>query len=124
MELRYAEAGRHQVCSVKSGEVRDCLQGSHSARTRVHEYGLGAIEASADTLFYSNDADSAVYAINRTDASATPRRLTLPDTKRRFADLEFSPQVFPSYFQLIFLIIYSNAFYVFVAHTSTQLIIF
>ena len=90
VELRYTEA---QVCSVKNGEIRDWLPGSHSARTRVHEYGLGAIDASADTLFFSNDADRAVYALDRNDSSALPRRLSLPDTKRRFADLEFSPQV-------------------------------
>ena len=93
VELRFAEEGRQQVCSVKNGEIRDWLPGSLSARTRVHEYGLGTIEVSANTLFYSNDADGGVYALDRNEATATPRRLSLPDTKRRFADLEFSPKV-------------------------------
>lgn len=94
VELRFAEEGRYQVCSVKNGEVRDWLPESHSARNRVHEYGLGAIAVSADTLFYSNDADSAVYAIARNEATANPHRLSRPNTKRRFADFEFSPKVY------------------------------
>lgn len=94
MEVRFAEDGRYQVCSSKNGVVREWLKSPHSARNRVHEYGLGAIEVSADTLFYSNDADNGLYALNRSDATGTAKRLSRPDTERRFADLEFSPKVY------------------------------
>lgn len=61
-ERRPAEGGRTAVVESHLGERIERLAPPWNARTRVHEYGGGAILADGRTLFFSNFADGRVYA--------------------------------------------------------------
>jgi dipeptidyl aminopeptidase/acylaminoacyl peptidase len=83
-ELRPAEGGRNAVvrCS-RDGVVADILPAPYNARTRVNEYGGGAVAVADGTLFFANDADQRVY---RLEPGSSPVPITAPD-ERRYADL-------------------------------------
>mgnify|MGYP003732187251 FL=1 len=67
--------------------ARELLPPDFNARTRVHEYGGGALAFGPDRLFAVNDSDQQVYLLT---PGGTVRQLT-HTPGRRFADLEWSP---------------------------------
>lgn len=83
IESRPDEGGRGAIAALSSsGNVIDLVDKGYSARSRVHEYGGGALFAGGDgTLFFVNGRDQEIYAI-RDDG---PEQITdAPDL--RFAD--------------------------------------
>jgi dipeptidyl aminopeptidase/acylaminoacyl peptidase len=66
-EIRSDEGGRTVVCEARDGVVHDLTPTGTNARTRVHEYGGGAVWFDGDTVFYSEFGDSRLY---RTDGGA------------------------------------------------------
>ena len=85
-EGRPAEKGRAPVMRwTKEAGVSELLPAPYSARSRVHEYGGGEFLVAGGTLFFVNDADQDVYAMDLAAGAGHIRRLTnLPRT--RFAD--------------------------------------
>ncbi len=93
-EGRPAEKGRTQIMRWSEAlGLSELLPLPFSARSKVHEYGGGEFLVAGGLLYFVNDSDQDVYAvdISAIDASqGTPsiRRLTdCPDT--RFADMAF-----------------------------------
>jgi dipeptidyl aminopeptidase/acylaminoacyl peptidase len=91
-ESRAAEAGRMVVVEWLDGEVRDVLPPGWNARTRVHEYGGGAVWYHGDTVFFSEFGDSRVY---RLDTPAAEPRPVTPEPAAphalRYADGRVTP---------------------------------
>jgi dipeptidyl aminopeptidase/acylaminoacyl peptidase len=79
-EIRAGEGGRTVVCELGSDGVRDLVPAEANARTRVHEYGGGAVWFHGRTTFYSDFSDGRVY---RTDGGE-PRPIT-PEPPRPHA---------------------------------------
>ena len=63
-EDRTGEGGRTVVCELAQDGVRDLIPADANARTRVHEYGGGAVWFHGRTTFYSDFRDGRLY---RTD---------------------------------------------------------
>lgn len=83
-ELRPAEGGRNAVVRRGAdGVVADVLAAPYNARTRVNEYGGGAVAVADGVLFFANDADQRLY---RLEPGSAPVPITPPDA-RRYADL-------------------------------------
>jgi dipeptidyl aminopeptidase/acylaminoacyl peptidase len=82
-ESRPEEGGRQALLKADaSGKVEDLLPAPFSARSRVHEYGGGEFLVVGPTVYFVNDKDQDVYAL---EAGRSPQRLTnAPAT--RFAD--------------------------------------
>jgi dienelactone hydrolase len=80
-----AEGGRVAAMRLMPNGQRETITPApFNVRTRVHEYGGGAMAVRDDTLYFSNFADNLVYA---QEAGAAPRPLT--DNKlQRHADFE------------------------------------
>jgi dipeptidyl aminopeptidase/acylaminoacyl peptidase len=91
-ETRPTEAGRTQVVRrAADGDLRDVLPGTHSASTRVHEYGGGAWWLDGDSLCFVEDRDQRIW---RLDPGGDPWPLTpRPPTDRawRYADGTVTP---------------------------------
>ncbi len=85
-EGRPAEKGRATVMRwSKADGVSELLPQPYSARSRVHEYGGGEFLVADGRLFFVNDADQDVYAMDLETGAGVIRRITsLPQT--RFAD--------------------------------------
>ncbi len=74
IEPRPAEAGRSVVVKGHADGSRSVLTPEgFDARTRVHEYGGGAVWRHGDAVFFSNFGDSRVY---RVDGGGEPRPVT------------------------------------------------
>ena len=85
LEGRAAEGGRVVVCRrAADGSTRTLTPAPFNVRTRVHEYGGGAMLAVGGELFFSNFADNLVY---RQLGAAAPVALT-QDSRLRHADFE------------------------------------
>jgi dipeptidyl aminopeptidase/acylaminoacyl peptidase len=82
-ESRPEEGGRQALLEADAaGKVADLLPAPFSARSRVHEYGGGEFLAVGTTVYFVNDKDQDVYAL---EAGRPPQRITnAPAT--RFAD--------------------------------------
>jgi dipeptidyl aminopeptidase/acylaminoacyl peptidase len=80
-----AEGGRVAAVRVLANGQREALTPApFNVRTRVHEYGGGALAVHGDALYFSNFADNLVYG---QEGGGTPRPLT--DNKlQRHADFE------------------------------------
>jgi dipeptidyl aminopeptidase/acylaminoacyl peptidase len=87
VESRPDEGGRAVLVRWAPGDApEDVLPAPWSVRTRAHEYGGGALAASADVVCFVHDADQRLYRLDaRLDADATPRPLT-PAGPWRWAD--------------------------------------
>lgn len=85
IEERPAEQGRGVIVRLDhDGVARDLLPQGYSARSRVHEYGGGALLVEGETIFFVNHADQQIYAIG---SDGTPARLT-QSADTRFADMD------------------------------------
>ena len=73
-ESRPAEGGRTVVVEAGPEGVVDVLPATANARTRVHEYGGGAVWYHGDTTFYSEFADGRLYRVD--GAGIEPRPIT------------------------------------------------
>jgi dipeptidyl aminopeptidase/acylaminoacyl peptidase len=83
VEMRPAEGGRYVIVRrTPDGELTDVTPPPFNARTRVHEYGGGALVVSEGTLFFSNFSDQRLY---RVDPGKAPRAIT-PEAPLRYAD--------------------------------------
>ena len=91
-ESRASEQGRSVVVEWRDGVLRDVLPAGFNARTRVHEYGGGAVWYQGDTVFFS---DFAGGRLHRVDAPGeAPRPITPePETPNalRYADGAVTP---------------------------------
>lgn len=83
-ELRPDEGGRTQIVRIRpDGAAEDILPEGLSARSRVHEYGGGAILPDVGTVYFVNDRDQRIW---RDVAGGTPQPVS-PESKVRFADM-------------------------------------
>lgn len=82
---RPEEGGRQVIMRAKPGAVSAALLPKpFSARSRVHEYGGGEFLAAGEVVYFVNDKDQQVYALDA-EEGATPRRIT-GARGTRFAD--------------------------------------
>ncbi len=82
-EQRPAEGGRTAIVRrTPEGTVSEAIPREYSARSRVHEYGGGAFAVQNGTVWFCNDADQRVWAV---ELGAAPRPLT-PEGTTRYAD--------------------------------------
>lgn len=78
VEMRPSEGGRMVIVRRSpDGAASDVNPPPFSARTRVHEYGGGALMVSDGTVFFSNFADQRLY---RQEAGGEPKAIT-PDPR-------------------------------------------
>lgn len=91
LEGRAEEAGRQVLVRIENGEVRDDMTPApFNVRTRVHEYGGGAVAIGSGVVLASNFADQRVYRLR---AGSPPVALT-PECDRnlRYADASINRQ--------------------------------
>ncbi|EGY01765.1 peptidase S9 prolyl oligopeptidase [Nitrospirillum viridazoti Y2] len=75
LESRPAEKGRYAVVTPDGkGGIRELTGPEVNARTRVHEYGGGALLATGGRLYFSNFADQRLYTL--AEAGGAPQPLT------------------------------------------------
>ena len=88
-ESRPAEGGRVAlVCRSGDGKTRELLAEDGSVRTRVHEYGGGAVAAQGNRIVFSSDRDRRLYTMDL--EGSTPEPLT-PEGPWAWADACISP---------------------------------
>ena len=93
VESRPEEQGRYVIARRDAeGVVHDLLPSPFSARTLVHEYGGGALLASAGTVYFSNYTDQRIWSVipGETPEDAALRPIT-PEGDLRFADFVHDP---------------------------------
>ena len=82
-EARPTEAGRVVIVQrALNGATSDVIPPPFNARTRVHEYGGGAVLVAAGAVFFSNFTDQQLYRVRR---DAEPQPLT-KTAGMRYAD--------------------------------------
>ncbi|NES23964.1 MAG: S9 family peptidase, partial [Symploca sp. SIO3E6] len=83
IEGRPAEGGRNVIVQQKpDGQLVDISPAPFNARTRVHEYGGGAVAVKQGTIYFSNFADQRLY---QQSPGSEPQPLT-PEAKACYAD--------------------------------------
>lgn len=83
LETRPSERGRSVVVKrLNDGTITDITPPPYNARTRVHEYGGGAVLVDKDTVYFSNFVDQRLYQVN----SGTAPVPVTPETPLRYAD--------------------------------------
>jgi len=83
VEMRPSEGGRMVVVKrTPDGGISDITPEPFSVRTKVHEYGGGALLVDKGTVYFSNFSDQRMY---RQDPGAEPRPIT-PEFEMRYAD--------------------------------------
>ena len=83
LEGRPAEGGRQVVVRMSAdGKTSDVTPPPFYARTRVHEYGGGAVLVHQGTVYFANFADQQLYQVQ---SGRVPHALT-PPSPMRFAD--------------------------------------
>jgi dipeptidyl aminopeptidase/acylaminoacyl peptidase len=84
IESRPLEGGRYVIVRRSpAGELTDLNPAPFDARTRVHEYGGGALLVVDGVLYYSHFADNRLY---RQEPGGEPRPIT-PEGEFRYADM-------------------------------------
>ncbi len=87
-EMRPVEKGRSTLMRrTQEGHFEELLPSPYNARTRVHEYGGGAVLIEGNAIYFSNDADQQLY---RVDAKGEIHPLT-HEKNSRFADGCYDP---------------------------------
>ncbi len=85
VESRPDEAGRCAVMRLTAeGVMSEVTTPAHNARTRVHEYGGGALAVSNGVAYFSSFSDQRLYR-RPVDGSEAPGAIT-PDIAVRYAD--------------------------------------
>ena len=85
VESRPDEGGRCAAMRLTAdGALSEVTTPAHNARTRVHEYGGGALAVSNGVAYFSNFADQRLYR-RPVDGSEAPAAIT-PDIAVRYAD--------------------------------------
>ncbi len=85
VESRPDEAGRCAAMRLTTdGAMTELTTPAHNARTRVHEYGGGALAVSNGVAYFSNFSDQRLYR-RPVDGSEAPTAIT-PETAVRYAD--------------------------------------
>ncbi len=84
VERRPAEGRNVAVRRRADGRVEDVTLPGFDVRSRVHEYGGGALAASGGSVFFVNDADQRLWL----QAPGAPPRPLTPEGRSRYADLE------------------------------------
>jgi dipeptidyl aminopeptidase/acylaminoacyl peptidase len=79
---RASEGGRTTLLRRRGQDVVELTPAPFNVRTRVHEYGGGALLVADGTAYFSNFADNRLYM---TDGDAAPTALTAEGSKR-YAD--------------------------------------
>lgn len=82
IEMRPSEGGRYVAVRWQNGEAQDITPREFNVRSRVHEYGGGAMAARDGRVYFSNDADRRVYAL----ADGQKHACLSPPGSYRFAD--------------------------------------
>jgi len=87
-EVRTYESGRTAVVEARpGGELVDVTPPGANARTRVHEYGGGAVWFHGDATFFSEFDDSRLYRVDGAGAEARPITPEPPEPHAlRYAD--------------------------------------
>ena len=84
IEMRPLEAARYVVMRHgPDGEISEITPAEFSARSRVHEYGGGALAVACGAVYFVNYIDQQIYA---QEPGAAPRRLTAAE-HQRYADI-------------------------------------
>lgn len=87
LEQRPQEAGRTVLVRLsEAGFAEDVTPAPFNCRSRVHEYGGGAVAVRDGVIVFSNFADNRVYVIEP-GSDRQPRALT-PEDKLRYADFQ------------------------------------
>jgi dipeptidyl aminopeptidase/acylaminoacyl peptidase len=83
LEGRPAEKGRSVIVRrTPDGKVSDIIGAPYNVRTRVHEYGGGALAIADGIIYFANYTDSRIY---RQTPGKEPQPLT-PESEKRYAD--------------------------------------
>ncbi len=91
-ESRAAENGRTVVVEWRAGELRDAIPRGSNARTRVHEYGGGAVWYHGEAIFFSEFSTGRVLRCDRTGADPVAITPEPPSPNAlRYADGAVSP---------------------------------
>ena len=98
LESRASETGRGVIVKRnRSGEIQDCLPGSISVRSKVHEYGSGDYIVKNDVIYFANAKDQCVYRYDGNlqqlteKVNANKSKITEPELiEARYADFELS----------------------------------
>jgi dipeptidyl aminopeptidase/acylaminoacyl peptidase len=69
---RASEGGRTTLLRQRGGSVQELTPAPFNVRTRVHEYGGGAVLVADGRIWFSNYADNRVYRIDPDGSAATP----------------------------------------------------
>ena len=86
LESRPGEGGRSAVVRRRpDGSTADAVPEAANVRTRVHEYGGGAVAAEDGVLIFAHFHDTRLYRVER-DGKTRP---ITPETALRYADFVF-----------------------------------
>jgi dipeptidyl aminopeptidase/acylaminoacyl peptidase len=69
---RASEGGRNTLLRLSSGQVEELTPAPLNVRTRVHEYGGGAVLVADSHVWFSNFADNRVYRLGRSGGEPVP----------------------------------------------------
>lgn len=82
-EMRPTEGGRYALMRRSpDGTLSDVVSPAYNLRTRVHEYGGGAVAVAGGTVYFSNFSDQRLYLQNP-DSEPVP---VTPEAALRYAD--------------------------------------
>jgi hypothetical protein len=84
IEMRPQEGGRHVLCQYTPTGRVDVTPPDSNVRTRVHEYGGGAVTMSSDGVYYSEFTTQQLHHYTFGSTNSVP--LTPPGNVYRFAD--------------------------------------
>ena len=88
VEARASEQGRCAVVRWRDSRADDAIAAPWSARTRVHEYGGGALLAAHGMIYFSSATDGRLYSVG---ADGGPAAVTPELGDVRYADMELDP---------------------------------
>ena len=91
VESRPAEGGRALVVERRDGTVADVTPPGFDTRTRVHEYGGGAVWYDGETVFFSEFSTSRLYRQDGRGADPVPITPSRPSRSRSAMRTAASP---------------------------------